>query len=228
MKEIFSFLSLLILPLLGIVSSKSYPKVLSEDEERKLLESFKNGDFSARDKLIEHNLRLVAHIVKKYENSKENRDDLLSIGAIGLIKAVDSFDFDSTNKLSTYASRCIENEILMHLRKIKNKKVTTHLYAKIGEDKEGNEILLCDVLEDESINIKDKIEYDERIENIKKALKILDKREYMIIKYRYGLDDTMPLTQKELANTLNISRSYVSRIEKRALTKLYLELKSKE
>lgn len=180
----------------------------------------------ARNILIEHNLRLVAHIVKKFENAKENKDDLLSIGSMGLIKAIDTYNFNSNAKLSTYASRCIENEILMHLRQLKNQKQTTCLYAKIGEDKEGNEIHLSDIIEDPSTPIDIKLETEEQIKEIKRALKILTDREYTIIKYRYGLDNTLPMTQRELSKYLEISRSYVSRIEKRALTKLYLEIKN--
>ena len=146
---------------------------------------------------------------------------------MGLIKAIDTYNFDSNAKLSTYASRCIENEILMHLRQIKNQKQTTWLYAKIGEDKEGNEIHLSDVIEDPSTPISITLENEETIREIKESLKTLTDREYTIIKYRYGLDNTLPMTQRELAKYLNISRSYVSRIEKRALTKLYLEIKNK-
>ncbi len=216
----------MILPLLGSIASNSFPEVLSPEEEKLYLEKFKNGDSEARNALIEHNLRLVAHIVKKFENTKEDKDDLLSIGSMGLIKAIDTYNFDSNAKLSTYASRCIENEILMHLRQIKNQKQTTCLYAKIGEDKEGNEIHLSDVIEDPSIPISIKLENEETIREIKESLKQLSDREYTIIKYRYGLDNTLPMTQRELAKYLNISRSYVSRIEKRALTKLYLEIKN--
>lgn len=220
--------SLLILPLLGSIVQNSFPEPLSLDEEKRYLELFKEGNKEARDILIEHNLRLVAHIVKKFENTKEDKDDLLSIGSIGLIKAIDSYNFDSNVKLSTYASRCIENEILMHLRQIKNQKQTTWLYAKIGEDKEGNEIHLCDVIEDPQMPIFEKYENEEMLRKIKDALKILTDREYTIIKYRYGLDNIFPMTQRELAKYLNISRSYVSRIEKRALSKLYMEIKNKE
>ncbi len=216
----------MILPLLGSIASNSFPEVLSPEEEKLYLEKFKNGDSEARNALIEHNLRLVAHIVKKFENTKEDKDDLLSIGSMGLIKAIDTYNFDSNAKLSTYASRCIENEILMHLRQIKNQKQTTCLYAKIGEDKEGNEIHLSDVIEDPSTPISIKLENEETIREIKESLKQLSDREYTIIKYRYGLDNTLPMTQRELAKYLNISRSYVSRIEKRALTKLYLEIKN--
>jgi len=219
-------LGLLILPLLGSIASNSFPEVLSKEDEEKYLEEFRNGSEEARNVLIEHNLRLVAHIVKKFENTKEDKDDLLSIGSIGLIKAIDSYNHNSNVRLATYASKCIENEILMHLRQIKNKKQTVWLYGTIGEDKEGNEMHLCDVIEDPGLKPHEKFEYEDHIKQIKNSLKVLNSREYEIIKYRYGLDDTLPLTQIELANKLNISRSYVSRIEKRALTKLYMEIKN--
>jgi len=224
--NIINLLGLLILPLLGSIASNSFPEVLSKEDEEKYLEEFRNGSEEARNVLIEHNLRLVAHIVKKFENTKEDKDDLLSIGSIGLIKAIDSYNHNSNVRLATYASKCIENEILMHLRQIKNKKQTVWLYGTIGEDKEGNEMHLCDVIEDPGLKPHEKFEYEDHIKQIKNSLKVLNSREYEIIKYRYGLDDTLPLTQIELANKLNISRSYVSRIEKRALTKLYMEIKN--
>lgn len=226
MINIINLLGLLILPLLGSIASNSFPEVLSKEDEEKYLEKFRNGSEEARNVLIEHNLRLVAHIVKKFENTKEDKDDLLSIGSIGLIKAIDSYNHNSNVRLATYASKCIENEILMHLRQIKNKKQTVWLYGTIGEDKEGNEMHLCDVIEDPGLKPHEKFEYEDHIKQIKNSLKVLNSREYEIIKYRYGLDDTLPLTQIELANKLNISRSYVSRIEKRALTKLYMEIKN--
>lgn len=216
---------MLILPLLGSIASNSYPEVLTPDEEKKYLDLFKNGSEEARCVLIEHNLRLVAHIVKKFENTREEKDDLLSIGSIGLIKAIDSYNFESTAKLATYAARCIENEILMYLRSNKKKKDTAWLYQTIGEDKEGNEIHLVDIIEDSSPNPFEKIINEENIKEITNALKILSNRELEIINYRYGLNNNLPLTQKEIAKKMRISRSYVSRIEKRALTKLYLQLR---
>ncbi len=228
MINIISLLGLLILPLLGSIISNSYPRILTPDEEKMYIERFKNGDIDARNTLIEHNLRLVAHIVKKFENTGEEKDDLLSIGSIGLIKAIDTYNFDSNAKIATYASKCIENEILMHLRQIKTKRQqTTWLYSTIGTDKEGNEISLCDVIEDPGEKSHEKYERENRINEIKEALKILNEREYEIIKFRYGLDNEVPLTQIELSKKLNISRSYVSRIEKRALTKLYMEIINK-
>ena len=223
--NIFSLLSLLILPLIGSINSESFPEVLSLEEEKKYLELWKNKNMEARNILIEHNLRLVAHIAKKYENSTVDKDDLLSIGAFGLIKAVDSFNFDANNKLSTYASRCIENEILMHLRNIKKHKDVTSLYAPIGEDKEGNEIRLVDIIEDKEPIPSDKAILEEHNVKLKEALLTLSERELDIISRRFGLNNRQIETQKQIAKSLGISRSYVSRIEKRALTKLYLSLK---
>lgn len=213
------------LPLFGAIGSESYPEVLSPEDERKYLDLWRAGDENARNKLIEHNLRLVAHIVKKFENTREEKDDLLSIGAFGLIKAVDTYNFDAPTKLATYASRCIENEILMYLRSAKRKKQTTWLSSKIGQDKEGNEIKLSDVIEDPQMSISDRIIYEENKKKIHSALKVLNARELEIISRRFGLDNKRIETQREIAKSMNISRSYVSRIEKRALTKLYLQLK---
>ena len=220
----FNLLSFLLLPLLGSINSQSYPEVLTSEEEEKYLKLLQQKDESARATLIEHNLRLVAHIVKKFENSGEDKDDLLSIGAFGLIKAVDTYKFDSSTKLATYAAKCIENEILMYLRSNKKKKQTTWLYSTIGQDKEGNEIKLCDVIEDPAISSFDKLIYEEKKETINNALKILNERELDIIARRFGLNENQPKTQREIAADLKTSRSYVSRIEKRALTKLYLEI----
>lgn len=222
----FNLLALLFLPLIGAINSSNFPDVLSEEEERKYLMLWKNKDMDARNTLIEHNLRLVAHIVKKFDNYKDDKDDLLSIGAYGLIKAVDTFNFDSNTKLATYASRCIENEILMHIRSNKKHRETTSLYAPIGEDKEGNEIRLCDIIEDESPSSLSKIISNEHIEKVKNALNTLDERELDIISRRFGLNNYKVETQREIAKSLGISRSYVSRIEKRALTKLYLYLRN--
>ncbi|MBR2891747.1 MAG: RNA polymerase sporulation sigma factor SigK [Bacilli bacterium] len=222
----FGFLSLLLMPLIGAINSQSFPETLSPEEEHELLIKAENKDLDARNKLVEHNLRLVAHIVKKYENTKIDKDDLLSIGAFGLIKAIDTYKLSSGTKLATYASRCIENEILMHLRKNKKNKDTTSIYQKIGEDKEGNEIRLCDIIEDPTPSISSKLIQEEYNNKLKKALDTLDERELDIISRRYGLNDYFIETQKEIADKLNISRSYVSRIEKRALTKIYLYLKN--
>ncbi|MBQ8293585.1 MAG: RNA polymerase sporulation sigma factor SigK [Bacilli bacterium] len=224
----FNLLTFLLLPLLGSINSQSFPDVLSTEEENHYLALWQKKDFEARNILIEHNLRLVAHIVKKFENTSEDKDDLLSIGTFGLIKAVDTFNFKQGVKLATYAARCIENEILMHLRSNKKHKDTSSLYAPIGEDKEGNEIRLCDIIEDPSPSITDTIILEEHNRNLNEALKILNERELDIISRRFGLNDHFIETQREIAKSLKISRSYVSRIEKRALTKLYLYLKDKE
>ncbi len=217
--------SLLLLPLVGAINSGSFPDVLEPDIELELINKAKNHDLLARNELIEHNLRLVAHIVKKFESTKEDKDDLLSIGSFGLIKAVDSYKIESGVKLATYASRCIENEILMHLRSNKKRKDVTSLYTPIGEDKEGNEIRLCDIIEDPTPLLSTTLIKEEYESKLKEALNVLDERELDILSRRYGLNDTPVETQKEIADKLNISRSYVSRIEKRALTKIYLYMK---
>lgn len=220
-----SLLSLFLFPILGSLNSKSFPDVLTQEEEAYYLNLWKNKDLNARNTLIEHNLRLVAHIVKKFENYKDERDDLISIGAFGLIKAIDSYNFNQNTKLSTYASRCIENEILMYIRNTKKHKEVTSLYSSIGEDKEGNEIRLYDIIEDKSPNITSTLIADEHKERLRQALKILDERELDIISRRFGFNNKRIETQKDIAKSMGISRSYVSRIEKRALTKLYLYLK---
>ena len=221
----FNLLTLFLFPLLGSMNQANFPEVLSEEEEKAYLNKWKNKDFEARNKLIEHNLRLVAHIVKKFENTKVEKDDLLSIGTFGLIKAIDSYNFESNVRLATYASRCIENEILMHLRNIKKYKDTISLYTPIGEDKEGNEIRICDVIEDPSPSMTDELVKTEHYERLKNALSELNPQELEIISRRFGLNNYQVETQRDIAKSLGISRSYVSRIEKRALTKLYLKLK---
>ena len=214
-------LTLMLLPLLGAINSQNFPDVLSSDEETKYLEAWRNKDFEARNKLIEHNLRLVAHIVKKFENTGIDKDDLLSIGTFGLIKAIDTFNFDATNKLATYAARCIENEILMHIRSNKKRKDTLSLYSPIGEDKEGNEINLFDVLEYEEEDIADRLTRKEHIGKLEQYMEqTLTPREKEILCLRYGIQAKEQKTQREIAEIYQISRSYVSRIEKKALKKL--------
>lgn len=220
-----SLLSLFLFPLIGSLNSKSFPDVLTSDEEAYYLNLWKNKDLEARNVLIEHNLRLVAHIVKKFENYKDEKDDLISIGAFGLIKAIDSYNFNTNTKLSTYASRCIENEILMYIRNTKKHKEVTSLYSSIGEDKDGNEIRLYDIIEDKNPSITSTIIAEEQKAKLRNALKVLDERELDIISRRFGFNNKPIETQKEIAKSMGISRSYVSRIEKRALTKLYLYLK---
>ena len=214
-----------LLPILGAIKSESYPKKLSDEEELILLNKFKHeGSKDARAKLIEHNLRLVAHIAKKYENTSEDKDDILSIGILGLIKAVDTFQLSNGNKLATYAARCIENEILMTLRANKNKRNLIYLQSPVAEDKDGNELELLDLIEDKDTDIHKSLENKIMHKNLSKALKSLNSREYDIINRRYGLTRESQ-TQKEIADEMSISRSYVSRIEKRALLKLYFLLK---
>ena len=221
----FSLLSLFLFPVIGSLNSKTFPDVLSPEEESHYLELWKNKDFNARNTLIEHNLRLVAHIVKKFENYEDEKDDLISIGAFGLIKAIDSYNFNTNTKLSTYASRCIENEILMYIRNTKKHKEVTSLYSSIGEDKDGNEIKLYDIIEDNAPTITSTLIAEEQKIKLREALKILDERELDIISRRFGFNNHQVETQKQIAKQMGISRSYVSRIEKRALTKLYLYLK---
>ncbi|MBQ8540040.1 MAG: RNA polymerase sporulation sigma factor SigK [Clostridia bacterium] len=204
----------------GVVSSGNFPEPLSSKEERDYLEKMKNGDKDARNKLIEHNLRLVAHIVKKYSQTADI-DDLISIGTIGLIKAVDSFDCEKNTRLATYAARCVENEVLMHLRHEKKFASQLSLSEPIGYDREGNEISLMDILVGDGEDICDKVDKSEKIKKLfEKVKQIKDEREKQIIYLRYGLSGGEPLTQKEVAKKLGISRSYVSRIEKKAIMHL--------
>lgn len=200
---------------------KSFPKPLSTTEEKSYLMQYKDGSQEARSILIERNLRLVAHIVKKYSAPDKEIDDLISIGTIGLIKAIDTFDSDKGIRLATYASRCIDNELLMMLRSGKKQSKEVYLYEPIGADKEGNEINLLDIIESIDEDIVDTLETRENIVKLKKFVqKLLTDREKEIIILRYGLEGGEEVTQREIAVRLGISRSYVSRIEKKALKKL--------
>lgn len=202
-------------------SVKEFPKPLSLFEEEKAIEGLLKGDVNEKEKLILHNLRLVAHVAKKYSTAEECTDDLISIGTIGLIKAVSSFKVDYGSKFSTYAIRCIDNEILMYFRSKKKRRGEVSLFEPIGTDKEGNQIHLVDVLENNEPNIVEDIEKKDNlfliIDNINK---ILSERELEIIKKRYGILGSKEYTQKEIASEMGISRSYVSRIEKKALKKM--------
>ncbi len=204
-------------------SNNSFPDPLTKEEEDIFIEKMKLGDKDARAKLIEHNLRLVAHIVKKYDNTKEDSDDLISIGTIGLIKGVDSFSNSKNTKLNTYVARCIENEILMYFRNNKKRNKDISINESVGFDKEGNEITILDILKTPAPDFALDIYKENSITDLKKYLDVLNTREKEIIIARYGLFDTDEITQKEIAKKLNISRSYVSRIEKRALTKILRE-----
>ncbi|MBM6619666.1 RNA polymerase sporulation sigma factor SigK [Bacillus suaedaesalsae] len=205
------------------VKNNAFPQPLSASDEQKYLKRMAEGDDEARNLLIEHNLRLVAHIVKKFENTGEDSEDLISIGTIGLIKAIESYSQGKGTKLATYAARCIENEILMHLRALKKTKKDVSLHDPIGQDKEGNEISLIDVLKSESEDVIDTIQLNMELEKIKEYIDILDEREREVITGRFGLDLQKEKTQREIAKELGISRSYVSRIEKRALMKMFHE-----
>lgn len=213
----------------GSYSINVFPDPLSQDEELILLQKLKNGDKSARAKLIEHNLRLVAHIVKKYDTKDKEIDDLISIGTIGLIKGIDSFKDDKNIKLTTYCAKCIQNEILMYFRNNKKHINDVSLNDSIGYDKDGNEINLIDVIKSDEEDILTKLHNKDSVETLIKYLNVLNKREKEIIIKRYGLFNNDELTQKEISEELGISRSYVSRIEKRALLKIYKKfLKNKK
>lgn len=205
------------------VKSPTFLKPLSSEEEAYYLERLKHNDEQARSKLISHNLRLVAHVAKKYENHLDDMEDLISIGTIGLIKAVDSFKADQKTRLATYAARCINNEILMHLRTNKKRNLDVSLSESIGKDKDGSDIELGDIIEAKQLSIPEQIMHNDKIIALKQYLECLNDREREIVNLRYGLDGHDVMTQKEIANQYHISRSYVSRIEKRALTKLLKE-----
>ncbi|MBE6788173.1 MAG: sigma-70 family RNA polymerase sigma factor [Ruminococcaceae bacterium] len=202
------------------LSGESFPKPLSLKEEKECFEKIEQGDQNARNKVIEHNLRLVAHVVKKYNQSGVDQDDLISIGTIGLIKAVSGYSYKKETKFATYASRCIENEILMYFRSLKKSSQDVYISDPIDTDSEGNALSLIDIVADER-RIDDDIEEKLRSEKLYKyVVESLTPRERTIIKMRYGLCCTTPLTQREVAARMKISRSYVSRIEKKALQKL--------
>lgn len=210
-------------------SNNIFPDPLSREEEALLLEEMHKGNEKARDKLIEHNLRLVAHIVKKYDNKTEDIDDLISIGTIGLIKGIDSFNNKHSAKLTTYIAKCIENEILMYYRSNKRNNRNISLNEAIGYDKEGDEITLLDILKTPKPDFAIDIHNQNNIKLIDKYFNVLTSREKEIITKRYGLNDEEKMTQKEIAKVFKISRSYVSRIEKRALTKMLKEyIKNKD
>ena len=205
---------------LHVKGAGSFPPPLSAEREAELLEKSRNGDDDARNELIEHNLRLVAHIVKKYYNTGADQDDMISIGTIGLIKAVSTFNADKGIHLATYASRCIENEILMFFRNQKKTAQDVFISDPIDTDKDGNTLTLIDVIADKS-DIADEIDTKIKVEKLRVILPVcLSERERLIIEMRYGLCGREELTQREIAKKLNISRSYVSRIEKSALEKL--------
>ena len=198
-----------------------FPEPLDKEQETEYIQRFKNGDEDAKKILIERNLRLVAHVCKKYNNSKIDQDDLISIGTIGLIKGINSFNPNKNIKLATYTARCIENEILMFMRTSKKQKSEVYLNEPIGKDKDDNVVTLQEVLENDERNIEDVVDLKFKVKELySKMESILEKREQDIIIMRFGLDGNKPKTQKEIAKLLNISRSYVSRIETKAIRKL--------
>lgn len=213
-------LSGLIFWVLHVTGAGSFPRPLTAEEEKDCLERLQNGDQTARNELIEHNLRLVAHIIKKYYSNTNDQDDLISIGTIGLIKAVNTFDNSKGIRLSSYAARCIENEVLMFFRASKKSAQDVSMNEPIDTDKDGNALTLMDVMATED-NIVDNLDWKIKSEQLKRyILETLSPREQTIIELRYGLNGDLPLTQREVASKLKISRSYVSRIEKKALLAL--------
>ncbi|MBE6113156.1 MAG: RNA polymerase sporulation sigma factor SigK [Peptococcaceae bacterium] len=204
----------------GYLSQNAFPQPLSEQEERQCLQRLQQGDAEARDLLIRHNLRLVAHIAKKFESAAEEQDDLISIGTIGLIKGINTFKADKKVKLATYAARCVENEILMHLRAQKKRRCEVSLNEPIGMDHDGNQISLRDILGTDGDQVAETVELSCEYQQLVEKLNCLTEREYKVVVLRYGLSGAEPLTQKEVGELLKVSRSYVSRIEKRALEKL--------
>lgn len=221
---IFNFADTLFFLVGYITNGNSFPHPLTDEEERALFARFKSGDEKAKNELITRNLRLVAHIIKKFNPQTRDADDLISIGTVGLIKAIESFDYNKGNRLATYAAKCIENEILMYVRSSKKTKLEVYLQEPIGVDKEGNEICLIDVLGTESDGILDEVESKISVTRLYNLIdRVLEGKEKLIIQLRYGLKGE-PQTQREIAKFLGISRSYVSRIEKKALRKLAKEM----
>ena len=212
----------------GAYSNNVFPEQLSKEVEETLIKKMKEGDKEARNKLIEHNLRLVAHIVKKFEATNHDIDDLIGIGTVGLIKGIDTYSDNKKVKLATYAAKCAENEILMYFRADKKNSKNVSLYEEISYDKEGNKITILDILKTDDIDYTEEIYKKDNIKLLLKYLNILTKREREIIEDRYGLNGKDELTQKEIAKKLKISRSYVSRLEKRATTKILREFMKKE
>ncbi len=203
-----------------INSPQTLPPPLDKDEEDMCVINFKEGDLKARDKLVEHNLRLVVYVAKRFENSGVNIEDLISIGTIGLIKAVNTFNLDKNIKLATYASRCIENEILMYLRKVNHQRLDISLDEPLNVDWDGNELLLSDVLGSDGLEINDNVEMEDEKRILYQCISDLSARERQIMNMRFGMGGEREKTQKEVADELGISQSYISRLEKRIITKL--------
>lgn len=213
--------------LVGYISNNSlFPEPLTPEEESIYLEKYKNGDEESRNILIERNLRLVAHMSKKYNLSNVDQEDLISIGTIGLIKGINSFKPDKGVRLATYAARCIDNEILMYLRSIKKIGAEVYLEETIGKDKDDNTVTLQEILENSEMSVEEEVNLKFQIRKLYKKMKeILKDREKLILELRFGLDGNKPKTQNQIAKMMGISRSYVSRIETKAIGKLANELK---
>lgn len=228
MENIIDLIKRLKLKILGFGKGELYyinspqmlPPPLTKEEEQAIIDRLQQGDIKSRDKLVEHNLRLVVYIAKKFENSGVNIEDLISIGTIGLIKAVNTFKADKNIKLATYASRCIENEILMYLRKINQQKLDISLDEPLNVDWDGNELLLSDVLGSDGLEINDNVEQEDEKRILHTCMQDLSDRERLIMNMRFGLDGKKEHTQKEVADILGISQSYISRLEKRIILKL--------
>jgi len=226
--NILSYLANNLMFFTGSYSNNIFPEQLPKEVEEALIKKMHKGDKDARNKLIEHNLRLVAHIVKKFEATDHDIDDLIGIGTVGLIKGIDTYKENSKVKLSTYIAKCAENEILMYFRADKKNSKNISLYEEISYDKEGNKITILDILKTNDVDFIDDIYKKDNIKLLKKYMLVLTKREKEIIEARYGLNNKEELTQKDIAKNLNISRSYVSRLEKRATTKILREFMKNE
>lgn len=221
--NILNYLANNLLFFTGAYSNNVFPEQLPKNLEDEYIKKAKEGDSEARNKLIEHNLRLVAHIVKKFEATGHDIDDLIGIGTVGLIKGIDTYSENKKVKLATYAAKCAENEILMYFRADKKNSKNVSLYEEISYDKEGNKITILDILKTSDPDYIEEIYKNDNIKLLKKYLNVLTKREREIIESRYGLNNQKEETQKDIAKKLNISRSYVSRLEKRATTKILRE-----
>ena len=221
--NIFNYLVQNLIFFTGAYSNNVFPEQLPEDLELEYIKKAKLGNQEARNKLIEHNLRLVAHIVKKFESTNHDIDDLIGIGTVGLIKGIDTYSENKKVKLATYAAKCAENEILMYFRADKKNSKNISIYEEISYDKEGNKITILDILKTEDPDFIEDIHKNDNIKLLKKYMTVLTDREKEIIEARYGLENKDEETQKEIAKRLNISRSYVSRIEKRATSKILRE-----
>lgn len=227
LSAVFEWLKTVILMAGYVSGSASFPKPLSPDEEQKYIELYSRGDLQAKNMLIEHNLRLVAHIAKKYSDEK-NAEDIISIGTIGLIKGINTFSPEKKKKLSSYVAKCIENEVLMYLRSAKKQQREVYIDDTLGTDSDGNALTLADILPNNDPDISDKISDRLEATRLYQAMaQVLTPTEHAIITKRYGLNGTKRLTQQEIADSLGISRSYVSRIEKKCLIKLSQKLKSR-